>query len=70
MKQCGFRNCDNQISRNQPGAKVGFQINNLNKEVLACQECAYKIMVAPRGTWHITKHYELKPIPAKPIIIT
>lgn len=70
MENCGFANCSNRISRNEKGVRVGYQINNLNKELIACMECGMKLMTSPRGTWHVTKFKELKPIPAKPIIIT
>lgn len=70
ITRCGLTNCDNLRTPKEPGAEIGYTINNLNRKVLVCQPCAFKIMTAPRGTWEITKHGALRPLPAKPIIIT
>lgn len=61
MSNCGFKNCNNKITRTDSGAKIGYQINNLNRELVACTPCAMKLMSAPRGTFYVTKHKELKP---------
>lgn len=69
-QECGLNNCNNPRTAERPGAEVGYIINNLTRRVLVCNECAFKLMGMPRGTWEITKHRELKPIPARPAIIT
>lgn len=69
-KQCGLANCQNAITQNEPGGKVGYTIGDKQKEVHCCQSCTYKIMTAPRGTWHIDEKVRLRPIPARPTIIT
>ena len=64
-KECEFNNCKNLL---RPGSsKVGYKDSkNRTREVIACPDCTWKIMVAPRGTWRINKNCELVPIPAKP----
>lgn len=67
-KFCGLAGCRIKLG---PGAmRVTF--TRLGKDT-AVDVCAFHgdlITRAPRGTWHITENFELKPIPAKPTIIT
>lgn len=65
--RCGLKGCDNHLG---PGAAdVGYEHDGKTKNVRCCSACTWKIMTAPRGTFVITKDKELKPIPAKRIII-
>jgi len=68
QKECGFNNCKNSLG---PGSsRVGYKDSkNRTREVIACPQCTWKIMVAPRGTWYINTSCELKPNPAGPTVI-
>ena len=67
--RCEFAGCDNVITQQNPGAKIGYQINNLNRELRACSTCVTKVVAAPRGTFEITARKELK-VNNRPTIIT
>jgi hypothetical protein len=69
MKTCEFVGCSNSITPQARGARIGYTVNNLNREVHACQECAMKVMTAPRGTFYVSKHRELI-LNLRPTIIT
>ena len=67
-EKCGLINCGNLMG---PGsAEVGFEGEAGLDQVRVCPEHAWKIMVAPRGTYRITPQKKLVAIPAKPTIIT
>lgn len=67
--RCEFAGCDNIITQQNPGARIGFTVNNLNRELRACSGCATKVLSAPRGTFEITARKELR-INRRPTIIT
>lgn len=69
-KTCELSNCSNIRTAQAPGAQIGYVINNMTRAIFVCQECAFKIMAAPRGTYEITKHKELRILPDRRIIIT
>lgn len=66
--RCQIRNCGKQINPQFPGAAVGYVINGLTRQLIACPDCTAKILYAPRGTWEITRYKELKPIVRASII--
>jgi len=64
---CGLKGCENEVGPG--GADVTYLIKGEPEKVRVCSQHAWMLMTAPRGTWYITVDKELKPIPAKPIII-
>lgn len=67
-EKCGLKGCDNILG---PGsASVGYESSRGLAEIRVCPQDAWKIMIAPRGTYRITDDCKLERIPAKPIIIT
>jgi len=60
-KKCGFKNCNEDIGVG--AARVGFDNQGKNDEVIACAGCAWTIMTAPRGTYRITPDRRLEAIP-------
>ena len=67
-KKCGLAGCKTVLG---PGSgTVGFDRHGKTTEVDVCSEHLMTIVRAPRGTWHITPNFELKAVPAKPIIFT
>ena len=67
VKYCGLAGCRNALG---PGAaRVGFERLKKTTEVDVCSYHAGLITAAPKGTWTITDNFELKAIPAHPLII-
>lgn len=66
-ERCGLKGCIEHLG---PGsAAVGYEIDGKVMEVRVCPKHAWTIMTAERGTFRITEDRELKPIPARRIII-
>lgn len=66
-QRCGLKGCIEHLG---PGsAAVGFENDGKVDEVRVCPSHAWTIMMSPRGSFVITPDRELKPIPAKRIII-
>lgn len=69
--RCQLVNCSNTFGPPAPhGVEVGYVINNLTRRIVVCYSCGEKIVQSPRGTWEITAHKELRPVGARPFIIT
>lgn len=60
--ECNLKGCSKHLIG---GAKVGVQFDGVTKEILVCDEHAWLLMVAPPGTYEITRDLRLKAIPKK-----
>jgi hypothetical protein len=67
METCELKKCENLLG---PGSsKIGYNTGTRIDEVKVCPEHTSQIMFAPRGTWIISPDKELRPVPAKPLIL-
>lgn len=67
--RCDLKYCSNPIG--EGASKIGFRMEDGKriKEVRVCAPHTYRIMCAPRGTFHLTDDCELTKKPSNPLII-